>query len=87
MEALLCLNKLKIFPRFLCLQCCKSPFFFLFTCIRGNPHSINPTSAKSTEFVEAAVDDVFHFFNLSPKEYCIVFTQNASGTLSFPYLA
>ncbi len=54
----------------------------------GNPHSINPTSAKATEMVEAARAKVLSFFNAS--DYYCVFTQNASGALkivgeSYPF--
>ena len=34
----------------------------------GNPHSINPTSAASTELVERARASVLEFFNASPEE-------------------
>lgn len=54
----------------------------------GNPHSINPTSAKATELVEAARAKVKEFFNA--EDYVCVFTQNASGALkivgeSYPF--
>jgi molybdenum cofactor sulfurtransferase len=47
----------------------------------GNPHSINPTSAASTELVERARAYVLHFFNASPQEYVAIFTPNATGAL------
>ena len=47
----------------------------------GNPHSINPTSAASTELVERARDRVLDFFNASPEEYVAIFTPNATGAL------
>ena len=47
----------------------------------GNPHSINPTSAASTELVERARAYVLEFFNASPDEYVAIFTPNASGAL------
>ncbi len=54
----------------------------------GNPHSINPTSARATELVEAARAKVISFFNAT--DYICVFTQNASGALkivgeSYPF--
>jgi molybdenum cofactor sulfurtransferase len=49
--------------------------------IFGNPHSINPSSLKSTELVERARAQVLEFFNASPDEYVVVFTQNASTAL------
>jgi selenocysteine lyase/cysteine desulfurase len=47
----------------------------------GNPHSINPTSAASTELVERARAYVLAFFNASPDEYVAIFTPNATGAL------
>jgi molybdenum cofactor sulfurtransferase len=47
----------------------------------GNPHSINPTSAASTELVERARAYVLEFFNASPREYVAIFTPNATGAL------
>ncbi len=45
----------------------------------GNPHSINPTSKKSTELVDAARKKVLDFFHA--EDYLCVFTQNASSAL------
>src|SRR5664279_1150201 len=47
----------------------------------GNPHSINPTSAASTELVERARAYVLEFFNAAPEEYVAIFTPNATGAL------
>ena len=47
----------------------------------GNPHSINPTSAASTELVERARSRVLEFFGASPDEYVAIFTPNATGAL------
>jgi molybdenum cofactor sulfurtransferase len=47
----------------------------------GNPHSINPSSAASTELVERARAYVLEFFNASPEEYVAIFTPNATGAL------
>jgi molybdenum cofactor sulfurtransferase len=47
----------------------------------GNPHSINPTSAASTELVERARDYVLQFFNAAPEQYLAIFTPNATGGL------
>ena len=47
----------------------------------GNPHSINPTSAASTELVERARACVLDFFRASPEEYEAIFTPNATGAL------
>jgi selenocysteine lyase/cysteine desulfurase len=58
----------------------------------GNPHSSNPSSITSTHHVEQARSAVLDFFNASPDEYAVIFTQNASGALklvgeSFPFSA
>ena len=47
----------------------------------GNPHSINPTSAASTRYVDRARAYVLDFFNASPDEYEAIFTPNATGAL------
>ena len=47
----------------------------------GNPHSINPTSAASTELVERARASVLDFFRASSEEYEAIFTPNATGAL------
>jgi selenocysteine lyase/cysteine desulfurase len=49
--------------------------------VLGNPHSINPTSAASTELAERARASVLEFFNASPDEYVAIFTPNATGAL------
>ena len=49
--------------------------------VLGNPHSINPTSATSTELVERARADVLAFFGADPDEYVAIFTPNATGAL------
>ncbi len=51
------------------------------TTVFGNPHSINPTSAASTELLERARAYVLEFFNASPDEYVAIFTPNATGAL------
>lgn len=47
----------------------------------GNPHSINPTSALSTELLERARARVLEFFGASGEEYVAIFTPNATGAL------
>jgi molybdenum cofactor sulfurtransferase len=47
----------------------------------GNPHSTNPSSQAATRLVEGARARVLEFFNASPDEYVVVFTENASGAL------
>ncbi len=47
----------------------------------GNPHSLNPTSAASTELVEHARAAVLRYFAASPDEYVAIFTPNATGAL------
>jgi selenocysteine lyase/cysteine desulfurase len=56
----------------------------------GNPHSTNPASSKSAEFVERARRAVLAFFSASPDEWEVVFTANASQALkligeSYPF--
>lgn len=58
--------------------------------VYGNPHSANPTSMASTQLDENARDYVLSYFNASPDEYLVIFTQNASGALkligeSYPF--
>jgi selenocysteine lyase/cysteine desulfurase len=47
--------------------------------VLGNPHSISPASALSTELASAARRDILAFLRASPEEYVVVFTPNASG--------
>lgn len=56
----------------------------------GNPHSSNPTSKAMTQLDEQARQYVLRYFNASPDEYVVIFTQNASGALklvgeSYPF--
>ena len=56
----------------------------------GNPHSSNPTSMAMTQLDERARHYVLDYFNASPEEYVVIFTQNASGALklvgeSYPF--
>jgi len=56
----------------------------------GNPHSINPSSMASTELDEHARAYILKYFNASPDEYAVIFTNNASGALklvgeSYPF--
>lgn len=56
----------------------------------GNPHSKNLTSMAMTELVEQARAYVLKYFNASPDEYLVVFTQNSTGALklvgeSYPF--
>src|SRR5260221_13174208 len=56
----------------------------------GNPHSSNPTSLAMTKLVEGARRYVLEYFNASPDEYVVIFTQNATGALklvgeSYPF--
>ncbi len=56
----------------------------------GNPHSKNLTSMAMTRLVEQARDAVLQYFNASPDEYMVIFTQNSTGALklvgeSYPF--
>jgi len=42
----------------------------------GNPHSTNPASSRSAQFVERARRAVLAFFRASPDEWEVVFTAN-----------
>ena len=58
--------------------------------IFGNPHSKNLTSMAMTHLVEQARDYVLQYFNASPDEYMVIFTQNSTGALklvgeSYPF--
>jgi len=62
----------------------------LSSLVFGNPHSYNPTSARTTELVEQARRYVLRFFNANEDEYVCIFTQNASAALkivgeSYPF--
>lgn len=62
------------------------------TQVLGNPHSANPTSMAMTDLVEGTRAFILRYFNASPDEYIVVFTQNASGALklvgeSYPFEA
>ncbi len=56
----------------------------------GNPHSSNPTSVAMTDYVERTRRYLLTYFNTSPDDYIVVFTQNATAALkligeSFPF--
>ena len=56
----------------------------------GNPHSRNLTSMAMTDLVERTRDYVLRYFNASPEEYMVIFTQNSTGALkligeSYPF--
>lgn len=56
----------------------------------GNPHSVNPTSKRSTELVEETRRRVLAYFRADPEEYEAIFTANASQALklvgeSYPF--
>ncbi|MEW6402707.1 MAG: aminotransferase class V-fold PLP-dependent enzyme [Chloroflexota bacterium] len=56
----------------------------------GNPHSKNLTSMEMTRHVEHAREHVLRYFNASPDEYMVIFTQNSTGALklvgeSYPF--
>ncbi len=64
-------------------------FSFLQNHIFGNPHSTNPTSMLSTEYIEQTRKAVLNFFKANDDYYC-VFTANATQALkivgeSYPF--
>ncbi|MDD4857916.1 MAG: aminotransferase class V-fold PLP-dependent enzyme [Candidatus Krumholzibacteria bacterium] len=54
---------------------------FLLGHVLGNPHSTNPSSAVSTDYVERCRHRILKFFNASPDEYVPIFTANATHAL------
>ncbi|HCX24825.1 MAG: cysteine desulfurase [Flammeovirgaceae bacterium] len=57
--------------------------------ILGNPHSLNPSSLRSSELVDQARKHLLEFFNATD-DYFLIFTPNASGALkiigeSYPF--
>ena len=63
---------------------------FMSSGVFGNPHSKNLTSMTMTERVEQTRDYVLQYFNASPKDYIVIFTQNSTGALklvgeSYPF--
>lgn len=57
--------------------------------IYGNPHSLNPSSIRSSKLVEEARTAILTYFN-ALEDYFLVFTPNASGALkiigeSYPF--
>lgn len=54
-------------------------FDYLKNAVYGNPHSGNPSSKLSTEYVEEARTEVINFFNA--QDYFCIFTANASAAL------
>jgi molybdenum cofactor sulfurtransferase len=64
---------------------------FLQNSLLGNPHSTNPSSVRSTEWVEKTRKQVLEYFHAEEDYFC-VFTPNASGALkiigeSYPFSA
>ena len=56
----------------------------------GNPHSTNPTSSLTMEYIGRARRAVLRFFNASADEWVVIFTANASQALklvgeSYPF--
>lgn len=61
----------------------------LLSGVYGNPHSLNPSSLKSSRLVDEARQAILDYFNASD-DYFLVFTPNASGALkiigeSYPF--
>jgi selenocysteine lyase/cysteine desulfurase len=45
----------------------------------GNPHSENPSAAKSSNKIASARKAILKYFNASADEYVVIFTANATG--------
>lgn len=61
----------------------------LLSDVYGNPHSLNPSSLKSSQLVENSRNTILKYFN-GLDDYFLVFTPNASGALkiigeSYPF--
>jgi molybdenum cofactor sulfurtransferase len=56
-------------------------FDLLRSSVLGNPHSASPASVAMTNHVERTRRHVLQFFNASPDDYILVFTQNATAAL------
>lgn len=54
---------------------------FLLRHVLGNPHSNNPSSILSTEYVERCRRKILSFFNASEEEYVPILTANATHAL------
>ena len=62
----------------------------LLESLYGNPHSINHSSENSSLIDAQARLDILEYFRADPKEYALIFTNNASGACkliaeSFPF--
>lgn len=64
-----------LYPQSLLQQHCE----YLSSGVYGNPHSGNPTSLLSTQYVHQARQDVLDYFNA--EDYFCIFTANASASL------
>jgi molybdenum cofactor sulfurtransferase len=67
-------------------------FELLRNSILGNPHSASPASVAMTDHVERTRRSILRYFNASPEDYILVYTQNATAALkligeSFPFAA
>jgi molybdenum cofactor sulfurtransferase len=49
--------------------------------VLGNPHSANPASSATTDYVERTRRAILRYFNARPEDYILIFTQNASAAL------
>ena len=47
----------------------------------GNPHSINPSSHRTTVLIEDMRNRLLQFFNADPEVYELVFVRSATGGL------
>ena len=58
--------------------------------VLGNPHSYNPAALAATQNVDDVRRQVLNSFNASSKDYCVIFTANATAAVklvaeSFPF--
>jgi selenocysteine lyase/cysteine desulfurase len=58
--------------------------------VLGNPHSTNPASSLTMQYIAGTRRSILRFFNADPEEWCAIFTANASHALklvgeSYPF--
>lgn len=49
--------------------------------VYGNPHSVNPSSRRTTQLVEQTRRKLLQWFGADPQQYTLIFTRSATGGL------
>eukprot|EP00899_Mesostigma_viride_P007506 jgi/Mesvir1/16757/Mv15130-RA.2 len=73
-----------------CNSTLDAAFKDLKSAVFGNPHSANPSSARTDQRVADMRMRILRFFNANPDDYQVIFTDSATGALklvgeSFPW--